>query len=135
MRHLGFINLTIAFLILFTTPGCQIFQGSTENTKNKKVQKEPKFPGGEDAMKEFIKNELNYPEKAKENKVTGQVVVYFVVYKDGSISNIKIKKGVSKALNKEAKQVIREMPNWEPGRLNGKVVRSSYEIPINFRLN
>lgn len=98
------------------------------------VQQEPKFPGGKDKMFDFIRQNLSYPRQAKEAGIEGTVFVNFVVNKDGSISKVKVRKGVNKALNKEAMRVVKSMPNWKPGKQRGKAVRATFLLPIRFSL-
>lgn len=94
----------------------------------------PEFPGGPDAMHHYINDHLTYPEEAKEKKIQGKVYIQFVVEKDGSISQVKVRRGVHKLLDKEAKRVIESMPNWKPGSMRGKIIRVRHTIPIVFAL-
>jgi protein TonB len=87
---------------------------------------EPTFPGGESAMMTWIQENIEYPQLAVEMGEQGIVYVQFVVNRDGSIEKVKIMRGVSDALDDEAKRVVRKMPKWTPG------VR--YTLPIHFRL-
>lgn len=96
---------------------------------------EASFPGGTAEMKKWIVDNMEYPETAMEMNEQGKVYLEFVVEKDGSISKIKVKRGVSDDIDREAKRVLRAMPKWKPGEANGKVVRTTCTIPINFVLN
>jgi TonB family protein len=99
------------------------------------VDEMPEPIGGFDAMLKFIQLELiQYPEKAKKNKITGQVFVEFVIEEDGSISNVKVISGISPELDEEAIRVVSMMPKWKPGKNRGKPVRCFYTIPIRFTL-
>ena len=82
----------------------------------------------------FISSHLKYPLVAEENGIQGRVIVSFVVEKDGSISNVKIAKGVDPSLDREAMRVINSMPRWTPGKIKGQPVRVKYTGPVNFRL-
>jgi protein TonB len=95
---------------------------------------EPTFPGGEAAMMTWIQENISYPQLAVEMGEQGIVYVQFVVNKDGSIEKVKIMRGVSDALDGEAKRVVRKMPRWTPGEQAGKKVRVRYTLPIHFRL-
>ena len=95
---------------------------------------EPTFPGGEGAMMTWIQENIEYPQLAVEMGEQGIVYVQFVVNKDGSIEQVKIMRGVSDALDSEAKRVVRRMPRWTPGEQAGKKVRVRYTLPIHFRL-
>ena len=93
------------------------------------------FPGGKGAMMQWISKTVVYPQTSIEMNEQGRVYVTFVVEKDGSISTIDVIRGVSPDLDKEAKRTIRKMPKWTPAKSNGRAVRSSYRLPINFKLN
>jgi TonB family protein len=92
----------------------------------------PEFPGGSDALRQFIASNLHYPYAAQKDGIQGKVFVSFVVNQDGSISNILVSKGVHNLLDEEAVRVIKSMPRWIPGILNGKPIKVSYTVPINF---
>ncbi|MFT5823685.1 MAG: TonB family protein [Crocinitomix sp.] len=98
------------------------------------VEEEPEFPGGREAMTQFIVNNIEYPEEARKNNEEGIVYVKFVVEKDGAITKVNIRKGVYDALNNEAMRVVKKMPNWIPGEQNGKPVSVYFTLPIHFRL-
>ena len=94
----------------------------------------PSFIGGEKAMFRYIKEKIVYPKIPKMNNVGGKVFVYFVVNKEGEITDVKVERGVDPYLDKEALRVIESMPNWSPGKQRGKPVNVSYILPINFKL-
>ncbi|UKN02155.1 energy transducer TonB [Paracrocinitomix mangrovi] len=96
---------------------------------------DPQFPGGEDAMKNFINQNIEYPLKAQAEGEQGIVYVQFVVQKDGQIKDVKILRGVSENLDKAAAQVVKKMPKWTPGTQSGKKVSVRYTLPIHFKLN
>lgn len=98
------------------------------------VEQMPEFPGGESALMKYLSTSIKYPRIATENGVQGKVFVQFVVDKNGSISNVKVVRGVDSALDAEALRVVKSMPKWIPGKQNGETVRVSYTIPINFVL-
>lgn len=98
------------------------------------VDEMPSFKGGPSALMKYIAESLKYPIVAKENEVQGRVIVSFVVEKDGSISNVAVVRSVDSSLDHEAMRVIKSMPKWNPGRQNGRAVRSKYNIPVSFRL-
>ena len=93
------------------------------------------FPGGEFKMVEYLRDNLIYPEPAREKGIEGKVYVQFVVEEDGSITNVKIMRSVNKWLDAEAFRVIKSMPKWNPGTQNGKPVRTTMMLPINFKIN
>ena len=98
------------------------------------VEQMPQYPGGPAALMQFLAQNIRYPEEAYKAGVQGRVIVSFVVETDGSISEAKAVKSVSSELDAEALRVINCMPNWNPGRQNGEVVRVKYVVPVTFRL-
>ena len=98
------------------------------------VEQMPQFPGGPEALMQFLSQNVKYPKEAYEKNVQGRVIANFVVEKDGSITEAKIVKSVSPELDAEALRVIGSMPNWMPGRQNGEAVRVKYTVPITFKL-
>ena len=99
------------------------------------VEEMPQFPGGMQALMEFLSKNIRYPKEAFEANKQGRVLANFVIETDGSISEAKVVKSVDPSLDEEAIRVISAMPNWTPGKQSGKAVRVKYTIPINFRLD
>ena len=98
------------------------------------VEEEPQFPGGEDKLNAYLKNNMNYPKRAIEDGEEGTVVVSFVVNKDGVIEDPWIYKRVSPALDKEALRLVILMPPWTPGRQYGRDVNVKVNLPIKFKI-
>ena len=98
------------------------------------VAQMPQFPGGEAALIKYINSHINYPPAAAMNKVQGNVIVQFVVNKDGSIGEVKVVRSVDKDLDREAIRVIKSLPKFTPGRQNGKAVNVWYTLPVPFKL-
>jgi TonB family protein len=98
------------------------------------VEELPKFPGGVDVLKGYVASTMKYPSIALENGIYGQVIVNFIVAHDGSVTDAKISRGVDPTLDKEALRIVNNMPKWKPGSQNGKPVRVSYSLPIDFKL-
>lgn len=96
------------------------------------VEDMPSFPHGN--VQTWIAKNVKYPVIARENGIQGKVYIQFVIEKDGSITDVKVVRGVDSSLDKEAARVINSMPKWKPGKQRGKPVRVSYTLPINFRL-
>ena len=96
------------------------------------VEEWPEFVGGIEAMLEFIENNTNYPEKAKNDNIHGRVFVGFIVERDGSLSNIHVMRGIDPECNDEAVRVISTMPKWKPGKHNGETVRVEYLLYVDF---
>ena len=98
------------------------------------VDQMPEFPGGTEALLKFVANNVKYPEKAKDEEISGRVFISFVIEKDGSVSNVELKRGIGGGCDDEAVRVVKAMPKWKPGIKDGKPVRVSYMMPINFKL-
>lgn len=99
-----------------------------------KAEKMPEYPGGMAALGKFLGEKIDYPAEAKKKGTEGKVFVNFIVEKDGSVTNVKVLKGVSPELDKEALRVISMLPNWTPGEDKGAPVRVAFTLPINFKL-
>ena len=97
------------------------------------VEEYPEFPGGADSLQAFLAREIQYPPVAKNNGITGTVLVEFVVEEDGQVSNAKVKVPLFPECDKEAVRGVMSMPKWKPGRNMGKPVRCFYQVPVTFR--
>ena len=98
------------------------------------VEEMPEFPGGMQAMMEYLAKNIRYPAKAHEANVQGRVITQFTVGKDGAIRDAKVVRSVSPELDAEALRVISAMPNWKPGKQGGKAVATRFTVPVVFRL-
>lgn len=98
------------------------------------VDEFPEFPGGTDAMNDYLIKKIFYPREALVDKAEGTVIVSFIVNTNGSISKIKVVKGIHKALDKVASDAVRGMPLWKAGKILGKAVRTQVNLPIRFML-
>ena len=95
----------------------------------------PKFPGGPSAMSEYLSKNIKYPAEAEKNGIQGRVVLTYVVEKDGSLSQLKVAKGVDPSLDAEAIRVVSSMPKWIPAKKNGEIVRAGcLSLPVTFKL-
>ena len=90
---------------------------------------------GELGFLKYIWNNVKYPAYAKEYNITGKVYVSYIVEKDGSVTNVKVVRGVDKNLDAEAVRVIKSLPKYKPGTQRGKPIRVMFTVPINFTLN
>ena len=95
----------------------------------------PQFPGGDEACQEFIRRNIRYSDEMIKKGIKGRVVVGFKVEKDGSLSNLRIKKSADARLNDEALRVVRSMPKWEPAQKDGKPIEMDVNLPVMFQLN
>lgn len=110
-------------------------QTTTQTKIHDAVEEMPEFNGGQLAMMEFLMTNMKYPQAAVKAKQQGKAVVGFVIRKDGTISDVQIKKSAGHAvLDEEAMRVVKSMPAWEPGKQKGKPVNVKYYVPITFRL-
>ena len=96
------------------------------------VESMPEFPGGESALENFLKDNIFYPKAARENHIQGTVYITFVVEKDGSLSDIKVLRGIGGGCDEEALRVVKLMPKWIPGKQNGKAVKVQYTLAVRF---
>ena len=99
------------------------------------VEEMPQYPGGAQALLEFLNQNVQYPEEAEKAGIQGRVIATFVVEKDGSVSNARVVKSVDPMLDAEALRVINAMPKWKPGKQNGELVRVKYTVPLSFRFD
>ena len=99
------------------------------------VEKQAEFPGGIQALMQWLSMNVRYPEDAMKNDAQGRVIVKFVVNADGSISDPTVLKGVETSLDKEAVRVVRAMPKWIPAENQGQKVASYFNLPIAFKLS
>lgn len=98
------------------------------------VDEMPKFPGGEKALLQFLRDNVKYPEAEAKKGIQGRVICSFTITKEGKIANPKVVRGIDPALDAEAIRVIESMPDWTPGKQKGKLVNVKYTVPINFRI-
>ena len=100
------------------------------------VEVKPTFKGGDiEKFREWVQKRTNYPQIAQENGIQGKVILTFVVERDGSVTNVKVVKGVDKILDDEAVKTIEASPKWSPGLQRGRPVRFRYYIPLVFSFN
>ena len=98
------------------------------------VEVSPEFAGGMEAMSQYLAENIQYPEQAKNDGVEGRVMVGFVVEKDGSITDAEVLRGIGGGCDEEALRVVNAMPNWTPGKQNGEAVRTRFNLPVVFKL-
>ncbi len=98
------------------------------------VEQMPQFPGGDAELMKYISSNIKYPTMAMENNIQGRVVVQFVVTKTGKIGEVKVVRSKDPDLDKEAVRVVKSLPNFIPGKMNGQAVNVWYTLPITFKL-
>ncbi len=99
-----------------------------------RVEQMPQFPGGEKALLEFIQQNIVYPQEARDAGLEGMVVIQFNVNEDGRLSDAEIARGVGMGCSEEALRVVKSMPDWIPGKQNGKNVKVKFTLPVRFKL-
>ena len=131
MKKLLFI-LMLCFTAL-ATAGAQ----QTEKPRGKVydiVEVMPQFPGGQGELMKFLRNNVKYPAEAQKKKIEGRVIVTFVVNQKGRITHPTVERSAHPLLDAEALRVIKRMPKWTPGRMNGEPVNVKFRLPITFKL-
>lgn len=98
------------------------------------VEHMPEFPGGDKGFYQYIADNIKYPTEARENGIIGRVIVNFIVEPDGSVSDIKVLRGIGGGCDEEVVRLVESMPKFKPGIQNGDAVRVSYTVPVIFRL-
>ncbi|HOW31335.1 MAG TPA: energy transducer TonB [Bacteroidales bacterium] len=98
------------------------------------VEEAPSYPGGDEARIKFLQENIKYPQMARESGIAGTVYVTFVVERDGSVTDVKVMRGIGGGCDEEAIRVIKAMPKWNPGKQRSKPVRVQFNMPIKFTL-
>ena len=98
------------------------------------VEQTAMFPGGYQALNKYLRDNIKYPQQAKETGTQGKVFLTFVVEKDGSITDIKILRDIGSGCGEEAIRVVKSMPKWTPAKQRGKTVRQQFNLPVSFAL-
>ena len=106
---------------------------ASETPPEQWTEEMPEYPGGDEALLAFLQREIQYPEVARTSGITGTVLIEFVVEKDGSVSNARVKAPLFPECDKEAVRGVMAMPKWKPGKNNGKPVRCYYQVPVTFQ--
>ena len=99
------------------------------------VESMPGFVGGETTRNKFLADNIKYPEKALANIIQGTVFVSFIIEKDGSVTHVKVLRGIGGGCDEESVRVVKLMPKWKPGTQNGKPVRVLFNMPIYYKLS
>jgi TonB family protein len=101
-----------------------------------RVENQPQFPGGEQALAEYMRTNVHYPEELQKARIAGTVKVAFTIADDGTVKDVRLQGGIpnGEALNQEAMRVVRAMPRWEPAHVYGVAVPMDYLLPVTFAL-
>ena len=112
-----------------------VFKPSTDKEVFTFVEQPPTFPGGEEALAKYLSKSIRYPRAAQEKNTSGTVFVQYVVRDDGSIADVKTVGAIKgNGLEEEAIRVTKNMPKWNPGKQNGRLVNTQFNLPIRFVL-
>lgn len=99
------------------------------------IENIPEYVGGEEALYNFLKKELKYPELARKKGIEGTIFLTFVIEKTGEVTGVKVLRGIGYGCDEEAIRVVKKMPKWKPGQQNGIAVRAQINLPIKFSLD
>ena len=125
-------KLFLIMLLAFVSVNAYSQSDDADNDVYNMVDQSAKFQDGYNSIIKFVQENIKFPAEAKENNVHGKLMVSVVVEKDGSLSDIKIKKGLGYGLDEEIVRIIKMMPKWQPAQHQGKAVRQSQTIMIPF---
>ena len=138
-------KITIMFTLLLAvaalnfsyaqTPGGQPSKTNKSTAVRTTAQEMPSFPGGEEKLAQFIKDNLQYPQEAKAANKEGKVYVSFVVDATGKVTDVRMEKRMAYGMDHEAMRGVRMMPDWTPGKENGQPVAVQMTLPIHFALS
>jgi protein TonB len=98
------------------------------------IQEKPMFPGGEGELMKYLLSNVNYPDVARENGIEGTVYIRFVVTKSGKVGETQVMKSADPLLDEAALKVVKSLPTWSPGKINGNAVNVWFIVPIKFKL-
>ena len=132
MKKILFILML--FFTMFTTVSAQSVQEKPQEKVYEVIEDMPNFPGGQGELMKYLRNNIKYPAEAQKKKIEGRVIVTFVVNKKGRITHPTVERSASPSLDKEALRVVKRMPKWTPGRMNGEPVNVKYALPVTFKL-
>jgi len=127
---------------IIASPKIQVVSYSNKELGNKQVEEDvytiveesPEFPGGQDSLMSYLSNNIKYPYLAMKTEIQGTVYVTFVIETDGAVSHVKVLRGIGGGCDEESVRVVKNMPNWIPGKQRGKAVRVQFNLPIRFVL-
>ena len=135
-------TLIALMMVVFSTMSVSVAMADDPATKETDevfwdiyyIPPQPEFPGGQEALMEWIEQNKVYPQEAIAKGIEGRVIVKFTVEEDGTVTNGKIVRGVDPLLDKEALRLVSIMPKWKPARLDDKDIRAIYNLPLSFKL-
>lgn len=133
MKKLILMSMMAAVCLMTASAQKTVVSQSNQNVYDV-VEQMPEYPGGMEAMIEFLSTNVKYPEDAIKQNIGGRVMVMFVIEPDGSVTNVRVAKKVFPSLDAEAVRVVKTMPKWKPGKEKGRAVRVNFTIPVIFSI-
>lgn len=127
-----FLILTAFICLSLVRLNAQVI--TTDSNGVEHIEVYPEYPGGEDALHNFLDNNMKYPSEARKKNITGKVILSFIVDKLGNVTNVAVLKGIGGGCDEEAVRVVKLMPKWKPATQDGLPVNVKYTFPINFAL-
>jgi len=127
-----FIGFAIIMLLFELYPSCFAQEGTAKLFTL--VEEMPSYPGGDTARIKFLVENIVYPKTAKEKGIQGVVYITFVIDESGHVEDVRVLRGIGGGCDEEAVRVVKLMPNWTPGKSEGKNVRVQFNMPIRFTL-
>ncbi len=124
-----YLAIISVLMLLFSS---SVFAEGEELTV--KANQHAYFPGGQTALAIWLSENLRYPQECIDKRVEGEVIVSFIVERDGTITGIRLEQAVDPKLDAEAQRVVGVMPNWVAAEVDGAKTRSRLMLPINFKL-
>jgi hypothetical protein len=142
LRNMKKLSLAVLLLLFVGVGYAQIPANSVSKVKsdtpffiNDPIEIIPSYPGGDDELFKYIRENYHFPQGTKNDGIHTKIVTGFIVNVDGSISEIKILRSAGELMDKEAIRIIKAMPKWKPGMLNGKPQPMRYILPIQLELS
>ncbi len=133
-----FLKICTSFFLLLISTLSSNAQSDTANPSINYdcmlVENPPEFPGGEQALLDYIRSNVQYPKKARKKNIQGTVYISFIVEMDGKVTNVRVLRGIGGGCDEEAVRVVSSMPDWKPGYQDGEPVRVQFNLPIRFIL-
>lgn len=135
MKTLLFIAISLTLSSGIIAQEDPLVSGSSSKNSANLSSPGNQYPGGNEAMNQFLSDHLVYPKEAYDNGIEGKVYVQFILEKDGTLSNFMVTKSVNELLDEEALRLVKLMPKWDPYIADGKALRLKYMLPITFSLH
>lgn len=141
LRALAVVPVMALAMLAFANPSMKaaaaVSAAGDQDNKTKvyeSVEQMPEFPGGIDALVRYLSANVVYPPQAAKDNIEGRVMVQFVIDKTGKVGDVQVARSVSEELDAEAVRVVKSLPDFIPGRQDGKPVAVWYTLPIVFKI-